>query len=248
MPRRAVTKALMLALVVVEAEPGANTSLGLGNRRIGIEVHLLVFEASPQSLHEDVVHTAALAVHADRDLVVLQGAGEVLAGELAALVSIEDLRPAVARERFHTKLGAECVRQPPRQHGAAHPVHDDDEVKEALGHRDIGNVRAPDLVDPLDRDAAEQIRVDFVPRSCLTRARSLIDRHQRHEPHQTLDAFAIDQVTPGGQPRRHPTRTIIGPGQILPIDQRHDRAVLLTDLGRLAVDRGARYRQQPALL
>ena len=72
----------MLALVVVEAEPGANTSLGLGNRRIGIEVHLLVFEASPQSLHEDVVHTAALAVHADRDAVALQRAGEVVAGEL----------------------------------------------------------------------------------------------------------------------------------------------------------------------
>src|SRR5439155_24660252 len=74
----------MLALVVVEAEPGANTSLGIGNRRIGVEVHLLVFEASPQSLHEDVVHAAALAVHADRDAVALQRAGEAVTGELAA--------------------------------------------------------------------------------------------------------------------------------------------------------------------
>jgi len=94
----------MLALVVVEAEPGANTSLGLGNRRIGIEVHLLVFEASPQSLHEDVVHTAALAVHADRDAVALQRAGEVVAGELAALVSIENLGSTVPRERFIERL------------------------------------------------------------------------------------------------------------------------------------------------
>src|ERR1700692_1130784 len=45
----------------------------------------------------------------------------------------------------------------------------------------------------------------------------------------------------------NPPRAVIRPGQVLPIDQRHDRAVLLADLGRPAVDRGAGYRQQPAL-
>src|ERR1700730_13440386 len=83
-PRRTVTKALMLALIIVEAEPGANASLGLGNAHIGVEVNLLIFEAAPQSLDEDVVHAATLAVHADHDLVPLQGASEVVAGELAA--------------------------------------------------------------------------------------------------------------------------------------------------------------------
>src|ERR1700738_3097169 len=84
---RAVPKALMLALVIVEAEPGANAGLGLGDRRIGIEVDFLVFEAPPQSLAEEVVHAApppsrgqALAIHADRYLVALHGAGEVVAG------------------------------------------------------------------------------------------------------------------------------------------------------------------------
>ena len=48
----------MLAFVVVEAEPGANPSLGLGNALIGIEVDFLVFEAAPQPLDEDVVHAA----------------------------------------------------------------------------------------------------------------------------------------------------------------------------------------------
>ena len=45
----------MLALCVVEVEPGANTLLGLGHRRIGVEVDLLVFQAAPQPLYEDVV-------------------------------------------------------------------------------------------------------------------------------------------------------------------------------------------------
>src|ERR1700730_14119862 len=104
LPRRAVTKALMLAFVVVEAEPGANPRLGLGNALIGIEVDFLVFEAAPEPLDEDVVHAAALAVHADHHPVPLQCPGEIVAGELATLVGIENLGAAVASERF-----LECI-------------------------------------------------------------------------------------------------------------------------------------------
>src|SRR5438132_743421 len=39
----------------------------------------------------------------------------------------------------------------------------------------------------------------------------------------------------GRQPCRHPARAIIGPGQIVPIDQRHNRKSLCADLRRLAV-------------
>src|SRR5206468_7917677 len=42
--------------------------------------------------------------------------------------------------------------------------------------------------------------------------------------------------------------TVIGPSQILPVDQRHDREILGADLGPLPVDRRLRHRQQPALL
>jgi hypothetical protein len=111
-------EALVLALSIVEADPGANAGLRLGHRRIGTEVDLFVFEAAPQSLDEDVVHAAPLAVHADGDAMGLQGAGEVVVGERAALVGVEDLGPPVSRERFlervDTKVGAERVRQPPR--------------------------------------------------------------------------------------------------------------------------------------
>src|SRR5882762_9828206 len=65
---------------------------------------VLVFEASAQPLDEDVVHAPALAVHTDGDPVILQRAGEILAGELAALVGIEDLGPAVSAERLLERL------------------------------------------------------------------------------------------------------------------------------------------------
>jgi hypothetical protein len=55
LPRRAIAEALVLALLVVEVEPGANTGLGFGHSRVGIEVDFLVFETAPQPLDKDVV-------------------------------------------------------------------------------------------------------------------------------------------------------------------------------------------------
>src|SRR5205807_10009547 len=105
--------ALVLALLVVEVEPSADTALGFGHSRVGIEVDFLVFETAPQPLDKDVVHASAFAVHADRDPVVLQSAGEVVAGKLAALVGVEDLGPAAVDERIlerrDAKVGAEGV-------------------------------------------------------------------------------------------------------------------------------------------
>src|SRR5467141_2223969 len=106
---------------------------------------------------------------------------------------------------------------------------------------------SPNLVDPIDRQPTEQIGIDLVRGRPLTRVRPLIDRHQPDQPHQSLHPLAVDRVALGCQPRRHAARAVIRPSQILPIDQRHDRQILVTDRGRLPVDRCARYRQQPAL-
>jgi hypothetical protein len=38
----------VLPLLIVEAEPSINAGLGLGDRRIGVEVDFLVFEAAPR--------------------------------------------------------------------------------------------------------------------------------------------------------------------------------------------------------
>ena len=103
----------MLALVIVETEPGANAGSGLSNCRIGVKINLLVFEAALQPLDKDVVQAPALAVHADHDRVPFQGAGKVVAGELTALIGIEDLWRAIARERFlkclDTEIGASVL-------------------------------------------------------------------------------------------------------------------------------------------
>jgi hypothetical protein len=77
----------VLALDVVKVQPGADTGLGLGYIRIGMEVDLLVFEAAPQSLDKDVVHALQLA-----DLPVQKVDLGVIAGSLRRRTTLEDAR------------------------------------------------------------------------------------------------------------------------------------------------------------
>ena len=75
----------MRSAAIIEVQVAADRSAGLADVVLGSEVHLLVFDAAPQPLDEDVVPPGALAVHADGDLVFGQHAGECRASELAAL-------------------------------------------------------------------------------------------------------------------------------------------------------------------
>src|SRR5262245_11571567 len=90
----------MRAAVVVECEPGGDAGMRLSAVGIAFEVNVLVLEGAPQALDEHVVHPAAAAVHRDANTRCRQRGGEGGADELAALVSVEDLRSAEARERF----------------------------------------------------------------------------------------------------------------------------------------------------
>jgi len=129
--------------------------------------------------------------------VPLQGAGEFVAGELAALIGVEDLGSAIPSERLlerlDTELGAERVGQSPRQHRAAHPVHDDHQIEIPLGHRDVGDVRAPNLIDPVDGDPRGDID-RFCARLPVCSFSGVGRSPSAQQPHQTLDPFAIDNM------------------------------------------------------
>ena len=85
----------MRTLSIVEVEIATQRGASLRDRVVGFEIHLLVFHGFPEPLDENVVAPGALTVHADGNPVREQDAGERLAGELAALVGVEDLRPAM---------------------------------------------------------------------------------------------------------------------------------------------------------
>jgi hypothetical protein len=142
----------MRPLGVVEVDPLGNDSFGLEAVSQLVQVNRLVFERAPQAFDKDVVHAPTPAVHGDRDVHTFQHTGEVEAGELAALIGVEDLRPSVSSQRFlqrlHAEGGIHGVRQSPRQDVARRPVHDRHQIQESALDRDVGDAGASDLIGP----------------------------------------------------------------------------------------------------
>ena len=78
-------KARMRPPAVVEHQIPADRNAGLRHAVVGSQIHLLVFDGSPEPLNKDIVPPGSFAVHADGDLVLQQDLREVVTGELAGL-------------------------------------------------------------------------------------------------------------------------------------------------------------------
>lgn len=181
---------------IVEAQVSADRPARFADASVGVQVDFLVLHRAPQPLDHDIVAPGAAAVHADGNLFSHQNTGEGLAGELAALVRIENLRFAIARqsflERFHAKVGLQRDRDPVAEDLAAEPVNDSDKIDEALGHGDVADVCRPDLIRLHNRQFAQKIGVDLVPWRRLGGAGAAIDRLDRHLLHQARDMAAAN--------------------------------------------------------
>ena len=121
--------------LVIACQVALQALLGGADGLVGAQIHLLVFDTLPQPFHEHVVPPATFPVHADLDAVVFQEPRELLAGELAPLVSVEDVRRAIAGQRLldrlETEVGRQRIGQPPRQHAATRPVQDGKQIHKA---------------------------------------------------------------------------------------------------------------------
>jgi hypothetical protein len=80
----------MRPLAIVEVQIPTERSTCLVNCVVGMQIDFLVLDRSPQSLDKDIITPRAAAIHADRDRVLQQQAGECGASELAALVGIQN--------------------------------------------------------------------------------------------------------------------------------------------------------------
>src|SRR5882757_5153706 len=98
----------MWTAAIVKIEIMADRVPCFADAFVGPQIHLLVFDAAPQSLDEHVVPPSPFAVHADGDAVAGEHAGKRRAGELRALVRVEYLRLAVTSQSILQCLDAEC--------------------------------------------------------------------------------------------------------------------------------------------
>ena len=150
-------------------------------------------------------------------------------------------------ERVCAEACVQRVRQLPGQNIPARPVHDRHQVKEATVHRDVGDVGAPDLVRPLDRQAPQQIRVNPVLGVRIAGARRPINRLKPHQAHQTTGPAAPDANALSAQMTDHLAGAIKRILQEQLVDPTHQRQGLRALALRCVVERGAPDRQQAAL-
>jgi len=238
------------ALLVVEGQISPNSPPGLSPVLVSLQVHILVLDAAPQPFYEDIVHAPALAVHADLNALRQQPAGKGVAGELAALVGVEDLRPTPAQGLFqglNTEVHIQSVGQPPGQHVAAVPVHDGHQVQEAPGHGYVGDVGGRHLVDPVDLQPSQQVGIDFVPKRWLAGVGTPVDGFQGHHLHQPPDPLEVDLVSLLAQPGGHPSGAVEWCLQILTVHQCHQLQVLGTGHCGPVLQGGAADTQQGTL-
>src|SRR5208282_3862612 len=243
--RREVIQGCVQALLVVEQEEIGQSRLQRARRGIVVKVDALVLHRPPQTLHEYVVQPTPAAVHADGHARQLQPIGERRGRVLHALVGIEYLRrPSRQRllQRFQAELAVERVRQSPRQHVAAAPVHDHRQVHPAVRHRHVGDVARPHLVRPQNGHISQQIRVNamlaVVPREMWFG----IDRLQSHQSHQTLCPLAVDAEHLGHLPAAVARRL-----QVLLVDPTHPLQILRRLADRSVIPARPIQAQQLAL-
>src|SRR6476660_3307773 len=62
-------KARVWTSAIIKVQVAADRSAGVADAFVGLQIHLLIFNAAPQPLDEHVVPPSALAVHTDDDLV-----------------------------------------------------------------------------------------------------------------------------------------------------------------------------------
>jgi hypothetical protein len=116
------------------------------------QIHIFIFDAAPELFNKDIVDPVAFTVHADLDAIGVERAGKFVAGELTALIRIENIRCPVTCDHFlqgfYAKAGVHRVRQAPAQYFATMPVHHCHQIEKALGLGNITDIGRPHQVRP----------------------------------------------------------------------------------------------------
>ncbi len=163
------------------------------------------------------------------------------------LAPTSDRVPFRGRSTRHAEVGTHRVRQPPGQHLSGRPVHDRHQIEEAAPHRDIGDIRAPDMVGPLDCQLAPQARIDPVRGMRIAGPGPLVDRRQAHLHHQPPCRPPSNIVTGAAQIARHLSAAVPRAVQEHRVDHPHQGQRLVPLRHRRVMIARPADRQQPAL-
>src|SRR5487761_119197 len=219
----------METLLIVKMKVAVHPSLSLPYCPVIPQVNFLIFQRAPQPLDKNVVQTSAPPVHTDPDLAHFQLAPEGFTGELRPLVRVEDFRltpPQCPPQRPQAESLFHRQRQRPAQHIPAEPIHHRHQVHKPAGHRNVGDIRAPDLVGSLHLQSPQQVRVDFMRLRAPAQPRLGIDGFQAHHRHQPPHPLPVHPPTLAPQPCHHPPASVKRPPRVLLVQKPHQPPIL----------------------
>ena len=152
-----------------------------------MQVDALVFQGAPQPRYEDIVEEPAFPIHRDPHPGTPKPIRPREGRELGSLICVHDLGRAELMnglvQRFDAEVGLQGVRDPPGQNLSSVPVHDRHQIEEPSAHRQIGDVRTPDLVRAIHPQTSQQVGIGLVTLRRPARVGLLVNRHQPHEAH-----------------------------------------------------------------
>jgi len=235
---------------IVEGEICTQSLGGLGHGLVVLEIDFFILDASPESLHEDVIPAPPSSIPTDTDAFLFEEVGEIFAGELRALIAVEDIRLGVPERSLHGRDAEEAVQgvgEFPGEHVPAEPVHYSHQIDKAVLQPDVGDVGTPHLVGTLYGHGFEQIGISLGRLSRPAQSGLGIDRFQPHYAHQTRHPLVIDGIPLSLKHCRHTTDPVKRCPGVLLVHQPHQGQVKRRRDGRLVVEAGTGESQQLTL-
>jgi len=176
----------MRQIVIVQMDVAFHALSGLSRTAVVVYIDLVVLQATPEALDDDVVLGTAFAVHADPNLILFQQIDILWTREMAALVTVDNLRLTLRQRPFRGlqyEVDFKALVQLPVYDIARKPIHQGVQVHPAVLHSDIRDVHRPHLIRLCDEQLPEKIGIDPVLQITLAQIWARIDGHEPHFSH-----------------------------------------------------------------
>ncbi len=161
---------LVYAHLIIAMKVGGQPLPDLTCGLVSVRIHILIFHTAPQSLHKDVVESAAAAIHADFDIPIQQVLSVLWAGEMTSLIAIPNgwlcLGQSLVNGCQH-KGYFQCVRQLPGHDTTRIPIQNSHQIKPIMTQADVSADNAPNMIGVTGGDMPQQVRINRVVRMAL---------------------------------------------------------------------------------
>src|SRR5690606_8841101 len=158
-----------------------------------IQIDFLPFERTPEPFDVDIVQSPALTVHGYFHLMLFKCFDEYRGCELGSLIGVEDFRFPVpfhgTQHDIPAPFGTHRIGNVPAHNFTAVYIDDGKHIHESTEHGNVGDIRLPDLVCPVDLQVPEQVGEFIIPLVCLAEILLGMNGLQVHNLIQSPDAL-----------------------------------------------------------